>query len=397
MKKIITYLIASTMLLSFTACNSENQNSSSSSLYYFSKEKQNTKEESSEINYTEEDLKNAVKSEVGKEPTAWFYDDFDLDNKNEAFAIYGEELDEINTIYFINNNCKASRVKHINGQNHYYSILETSDGYKFLNEKMSTGGSSGTGFLFGVKEEEFYEPRVSGDYFCFLNEDNKLTATVSTFGWNGKNKTPDGSGHYWIGCPMTFDKNTKEFSVDETKATPPDERVAGWDSRKYPHYVNSFNLKNLGECAFVCTYEGEYAFVASNLYIAESLDTIGILNANEKNNRIVFKRIISYDDNSCETHQIAETGYSPKVLTDIDFNMFDYSNNIFYGASEQFVIDSYQQNIGLVNLKPKFEITGTLNINRPLNLLPLDKIDWSTIKEKKASNGRNIITFKLKS
>lgn len=133
----------------------------------------------------------------------------------------------------------------------------------------------------------------------------------------------------------------------------------------------------------MCTYEGEYAFVASNLYIAESLDTIGILNANEKNNRIVFKRIISYDDNSCETHQIAETGYSPSVMSEINFNMFDYSNNIFYGASEQFVIDSYQQNIGLVNLKPKFEITGTLNINRPLNLLPLDEIDWSTIKEKK--------------
>lgn len=83
-------------------------------------------------------------------------------------------------------------------------------------------------------------------------------------------------------------------------------------------------------------------------------------------------------------------------MTDIDFNMFDYSNNIFYGVSEQFVIDSYQQNIGLVNLKPKFETTGTFNINTSLNLLPLDKIDWSTIKEKKASNGRNIITFQLK-
>lgn len=69
MKKIITFLIASTMLLAFSACNSKNQNSSSSSLYYFSKEKQNTKEESSEINHTEEDLKNAVKSEVGEEPT----------------------------------------------------------------------------------------------------------------------------------------------------------------------------------------------------------------------------------------------------------------------------------------------------------------------------------------
>lgn len=45
MKKIITYLIASTMLLSFTACNSENQNSSDNSfLDPAKKEEQEAKE-----------------------------------------------------------------------------------------------------------------------------------------------------------------------------------------------------------------------------------------------------------------------------------------------------------------------------------------------------------------
>lgn len=81
MKKIITYLIASTMLLSFTACNSENQNSSDNSFLdpakkeeqeakehslseSFIKKDDNSKEDSLEDNYTEEELKNALKSEV---------------------------------------------------------------------------------------------------------------------------------------------------------------------------------------------------------------------------------------------------------------------------------------------------------------------------------------------
>lgn len=166
-------------------------------------------------------------------------------------------------------------------------------------------------------------------------------------------------------------------------------------SSKYPEAISSSKVNELGECAFVCKYENQWVFNGWNSYIAESLDQVGVVSFNNEKNMVTFREILSYDNNSCKTKEIAQTGYSAKVSDEIDFSMFDYNNHQFYYYDEQLLIDSYHSDIGLLNMKPKFEY-GSMNINRPLSILPLNEIDWSTVKEKKASNGRNIITFKLK-
>lgn len=184
-----------------------------------------------ETNFTEEQLKDAVKDKAGKEPTDWFYDDFDLDGNKEAFAIITNKIDEhhneFDSAYFVNYKGTIKKLPEI-GKGYYTSSVLTehdTDGYKFLSLALSSGGSGGTGYLYGVKRYAYYCPKVSGDYYSFTEENNQLNAVVSVFGWDGENKTPDGSGHFWIPCPMTFNKDTKEFTVDETKAMPPNDNL----------------------------------------------------------------------------------------------------------------------------------------------------------------------------
>ena len=420
MRKTITYLLTLIILFTFTACGSENQNGSGNSfLDLAKKEKQeakehelsetlikkddDSKEHSLENNYTEKELKNALKSEAGKEPTDWFYDDFDLDGNKEAFAVIANKVDEyqneFGSAYFVDWKGKVIKLPEV-GKGYYTTSILTehdTDGYKFLSLALSAGGSGGTGYLYGVKKDTYYSPQVSGGYYSFTEENNQLNAVVSVLGWDGENKTPDGSGHFWIPCPMTFDESTKEFSVDETKATPPNDNssLSKKSNGKYPDYISPKNLNQLGKCAFVCTYENQWTFLSSDLYITESIENIGVLDVNENNNEIEFYKIESYNDTSCQTDWVASTGYSPDDF-EVSFRMFNYKGNHFYGATEQLIINSYYSDIGLVNIIPRFELSGTLSINRPLSLLPLEEIDWSTIEITKANNGCNLITFELK-
>lgn len=134
--------------------------------------------ESDQVNggATEETLKNAFYDYTGENQYLYFYyDDFDGDGGCEAFAITGDEEDEWGlhnhvNIYFISENAQVSLV---NSEYDLYGYLTLADGLlsvgekKFLLWERSAGGSDSTTFIYGVKNEDAYEPEISGEYMCF--------------------------------------------------------------------------------------------------------------------------------------------------------------------------------------------------------------------------------------
>ena len=196
----------------------------------------------------------------------------------------------------------------------------------------------------------------------------------------------------WYGSYKTLSESNSD-KEDSTESTT---TVENSSSNDYPKTISASNLYQLGECAYVSSYEDEWTFLSYNLYIAEDLEDVGVLNINQDKNRVEFRKIESYDDDLCTTTEcIASETYF--ILDDSDqilINMYDYDQNCFYGINEQFIVDTYYSEIGIVNFIPKGTHSAG-NLNRPLSLLPLQEIDWSTVEMKKASNGHSYITFKL--
>lgn len=346
---------------------------------------------------SESDLKSAVESAAGSSVSDWFYDDYDLDGKYEAFALiskteYGSEA--FKAFYFVDCEAKVSSIS-LSGHSYTSGFFGTkqiltekdSDGYKFFTFSLDGGGSGSSGYLYGVKDGEYYELQASlGDYDWFAETDGKLVAYKSVFGWDGETLSPDGSGHFWIDCPMTFNEDTKEFTVDETKATPPTDDT----SSSFPSSMTPSKLSSLGDCVLFASYNNNYVFVNATFTIAESLDEIRAISFDSDSSEVNFKEIKSYDDTGCETHWTAMSGCGFDDSTgEIDFDWY-YGDGSYSAVREPLEIDSYSSKLGAVSLAPVYDYGTTFT--DAFSIISVSSIDWSSIEFKKESE-HTYITF----
>lgn len=166
---------------------------------------------------TESELKSLVEIKTGKKIAEWIYEDFDGNGTKEAFAVIGsqEYVEDQKTfvyIWFINNKGEITQMmrKLYDGQKSasycfYYSNVEVfKQNKKYFFSFTSSNEAPSTGFIFGVVNGKAHEFNVSGKYFRFTCENDKIYANSNTI---------DEGGLVSIKYELTYNEKTNEFII----------------------------------------------------------------------------------------------------------------------------------------------------------------------------------------
>ena len=163
---------------------------------------------------TESDLKSIIEKKSGKKIAEWKYEDFDGNGTKEAFAVIGSQKYVENKkafvyIWFINS--KGETTQMMNKLNEsfsycsYYSNVEVFEqGKKCFFSFTSSNEAPSIGFIFEVVNGKPHEFDVSGKYFRFTYENDKIYANSNT---------TNESGLVSVKYEMTYDEITNEFIV----------------------------------------------------------------------------------------------------------------------------------------------------------------------------------------
>jgi tetratricopeptide (TPR) repeat protein len=141
---------------------------------------------------------------TGENTVEYLVDDYDGNGTNEAFAITGEDVGEEGVsdakIYFVSADNAIQEVKDV--EYGYFSETVEEDSSKFIIWEKWGGGSGSTSYVFGVKDGNYYELNISGQYMDFRKDGDTYYATT---GDHSKGY------HDYIDHTLSYDKTTKEF------------------------------------------------------------------------------------------------------------------------------------------------------------------------------------------
>ncbi len=163
---------------------------------------------------TESDLKSIIEKKSGKKIAEWKYEDFDGNGTKEAFAVIGSQKYVENKkafvyIWFINS--KGETTQMMNKLNESFSYCSYYSNVEVFKQKKkcffsftSSNEAPSTGFIFEVVNGKPHEFDVSGKYFRFTYENNKIYANSNT---------TNESGLVSVKYELTYDEITNEFIV----------------------------------------------------------------------------------------------------------------------------------------------------------------------------------------
>lgn len=187
--------------------------------------------------------------------------DYSGDGSMEAFGITGKYSDidqlcsNVNIYYISSDNeitkCMADTYGFFNG------VISTESGYGFIVWERSANGSASSSFIFGVKNNQAYQPRISGKYMLFTQSNNKYSGLSSDFSQGF---------HDYIENYFSFIDNTREFEKETvfSKKTMEDSKLS------MITMLNSENLSNSYSATDLLAGQ-EYLFIAVKNENAENL------------------------------------------------------------------------------------------------------------------------------
>ena len=160
-----------------------------------------------------EEFRNIIEEKATKEIVYFVTDDFDNDGKKEAFALEGEKsVDFYNHFPYATQNCTVwfvdERLNPVRVADQGIALPDTGKfkGYGFLILEYTAGGSGSTSYVFGVKDNEPYELKISGMYQGFDIENEKCTAITHDF---------SEGYHKYIDNEFIFNEKDHEFYMKD--------------------------------------------------------------------------------------------------------------------------------------------------------------------------------------
>lgn len=253
---------------------------------------------------SQQDYIDALKHYTEKQMVEFYFDDYNNDGASEAFAIVGDKTEKDGyfgeaDVWYVSNERTETVVENITG--HTNGMLDTGE-QKFVSiEKEDENKKSSVSYIFGVKNDEPYEPEISGEYMNVRQDGNAIigesieTKDEITF-------VIDHSGEFW---PEKVSETKKtEISVTTTTASEnPDKKILESykavlrDIRKNPNnYYNSAHgevSSNLFAIADILGDESKELIILYN-------DTAGL--------SAMKADIWSFDKNNNTAKKITETG-----------------------------------------------------------------------------------------
>lgn len=168
----------------------------------------NEKEEEVQGQKSEEVLRRSLESSTS-DPIRFFdYDDYDGDGISEAFAVTSlENADEMGgysraDIWFVDSrgNCQLAKAD-LYG---YLREAVAAGDQKFLVWELSANGSGSLSYIFGLRDDEFYEPYISEKYmdFQYDTDNDRYIGYTSDFSQGY---------HDYLVTAFSFDRETGEF------------------------------------------------------------------------------------------------------------------------------------------------------------------------------------------
>ncbi len=160
-----------------------------------------------------EEFRKVIEEKATKEIVYFVTDDFDNDGKTEAFALDGEKsVDFYNHFPYATQNCTVwfvdERLNPVRVADQNLAIPDTGKikGYGFLILEFTAGGSGSTSYVFGVKDNEPYELKISGMYQGFDIENEKCTGITHDF---------SEGYHKYIDNEFIFNEKDHEFYMKD--------------------------------------------------------------------------------------------------------------------------------------------------------------------------------------
>lgn len=167
--------------------------------------------------FTDENLLEILKENIGNENVFdYIREDFDGDGNLEMFAFTGnyDGYLYVNVkIYFVSKDNKVSFVanqpagilSYDNESTHKYL---NADKFKFIVWEGTYGGSGSTSYIYGVKDDMWYELDLSGQYQGFRRSKEDYDGFEMFVGFKGDFSN---GYHDWVPIGIMFDYNQKEF------------------------------------------------------------------------------------------------------------------------------------------------------------------------------------------
>ncbi len=202
----------------------------------------------------ESELKSIIESKGNI--CAWEYADYDGNGTKEAFAIIGSDTmpdfyvsDYVEVVYYISSNGDIKEITNISGAMCSKAKRIEHMGKSFFSYDATAGASGSEMFLFGVKNNNCYELKISGSITDFFSKNGTCYATLSEF-------LPEG-GHVWNDYELEYDENEQEFYIINSVIT--DNQIL--------NFVNAYLENNQSDLGVLLS--NTYPYCASE-YMASS-------------------------------------------------------------------------------------------------------------------------------
>ena len=167
------------------------------------------------------------------------------------------------------------------------------------------------------------------------------------------------------------------------------------NKQEYPERISSSNLKELGQCVFICNYQGKLTFMdVKTQSVANKLNDISFWKINDKDEAEYSLLTEDY-----RIHTVAWTNWYRDKDDDktIYFELYHYAGSPDGGNTTE-KIGTYHNDSGLINFAMKFDSNGLGGGNSDLSLIPVSEIDWNSLELQENDKNRNAqyYTFNFK-